>query len=173
MSWSIRQLKEEDADAFRTIRLEALLDSPEAFGGNYDEESREPLETFATQLTGSSAVFGAFQDRRIIAVMGLFWSATAKRRHIGNLYSVYVTPGARGSGCALPLIDAVLDHARQLGQNQVMLGVGVANEPALKLYRRAGFEIYGTEPRALYVNGRYVDEHMMVRFLDKAPGKQT
>ena len=30
---------------------------------------------------------------------------------------------------------------------------------------------YGTDPRCLYVNGRYIDEHMMVRFLDKAPGK--
>ena len=52
-------------------------------------------------------------------------------------------------------------------------GVAVGNTPAIRLYQKAGFEIYGTEPRALFVNGRYIDEHMMVRFLDKAPGKQT
>lgn len=170
MSMVIRQLVADDAEVFRAIRLEALLDSPEAFGGDHGEESARPLEAFTVQLT-DSAVFGAFQHGDLCGVAGLFWSESVKRRHIGNLYTVYVTPKARGTGCALPLIEAAVEHAHRLGKNQVLLGVATQNAPALALYRKAGFEVYGTEPRSLYVNGRFIDEHMMVRFLDEAPGK--
>ena len=170
MSHLIRQLSAAEAEAFRALRLAALADSPEAFGGDHTEESQRPLETFTAQLT-TSAVFGAFVDGTLCGLAGLFWDDGAKRRHIGNLYTVYLARQARGTGCALPLIEAVLDHARILGRTQVHLGVGAYNTPAIRLYQKAGFEIYGTEPRALFVNGRFIDEHLMVRFLDKAPGK--
>jgi len=170
--FSVRQLTAADAEAFRTIRLEALLDTPEAFGGDHGEESQQPLEAFTEQLTGS-AVFGGFVAEKLCGVVGLYWSQSARRRHIGNLYTVYFRPEARGQGMALPLIEAAVAHARQLGHQQVLLAAGAENAPALALYRKAGFEIYGTEPRSLYVNGRYIDEHLMVRLLDEAPGKTT
>lgn len=169
MSFSIRQLEPADADAFRAIRLEALQDSPEAFGGDFAQESQQAIESFVRQIT-HSAIFGAFDADRLRGVVGLFWDKGAKREHLGHLYTVYVTPAARGSGLALPLIEAALDHARSRGLVQVLLGVATHNAPAIALYRKAGFDIYGTEPRSLFVNGRYLDEHLMVRFLDKAPG---
>ncbi len=172
MSYTIRRLGADDAEAFRALRLEALLDSPEAFGGDHVEESKRPLETFIRQLTGS-AVFGVFIADQLSGLVGLFWDESVKRRHIGNLYTVYVAPQARGTGCALPLIQAALDHAKSLGHAQVHLGVGTHNTSALRLYQKAGFEIYGTEPRSLFVNGRYIDEHLMVRLLDKAPGDKN
>ena len=78
-------------------------------------------------------------------------------------------PALRGTGCALELIETAVDQARD-EVLQLHLGVGAHNKPAIRLYEKAGFSIYGTEPRSLNVNGRYVDEHLMVRFLDKAPG---
>lgn len=170
MSDVIRQLGPDDVEAFRAIRLEALQDSPEAFGGDFADESQQPIESFLEQIT-HSAIFGAFGDGTMQGVVGLFWDSAAKRRHLGHLYTVYVRPEARGTGVGLPLIDAALEHAQSRGLLQVLLGVAVHNAPAIALYRKAGFEIYGTEPRSLYVNGRYIDEHMMVRFLDEAPGK--
>jgi ribosomal protein S18 acetylase RimI-like enzyme len=164
----IRQLEPDDVEAFRAIRLEALQDSPEAFGGDFAHESRQPIESFLEQIT-RSAVFGAFADGVLRGVVGLFWDTAAKRRHQGHLYTVYIRPEARGTGVGLPLIEAALEHAQSRGLLQVLLGVAVHNAPAIALYRKAGFEIYGTEPRSLHVNGRYIDEHMMVRFLDRDP----
>ena len=62
----------------------------------------------------------------------------------------------------------MLDHARH-HVLQVHLGVAADNLPALRLYRQAGFELYGTDPRFMKVDGRYIDEHLMVRFLDRDP----
>ena len=36
------------------------------------------------------------------------------------------------------------------------------NAPAVALYEHLGFKRYGTEPRSLLVNGRYLDEYLMV-----------
>jgi len=166
MNFRVRQLTSDDVEAFRTIRLEALQDSPEAFGGDYAHESQQPIESFLRQIT-HSAIFGAFAASTLKGVVGLFWDSAEKRRHLGHLYTVYVSPDARGTGMGLPIIEAALTYAQSRGLLQVMLGVAVPNTPAIKLYRRAGFEIYGTEPRSLFVNGRYIDEHLMVRFLDR------
>jgi ribosomal protein S18 acetylase RimI-like enzyme len=85
--------------------------------------------------------------------------------HRANLWGVYVRPEARGVGVARQLIEALLTSASGKVV-QVHLSVVTGNEAALRLYRNAGFEVYGTEPRSLYVNGRYFDEHLMVRFLE-------
>lgn len=171
MGYSVRKLGKDDAAAFRVVRLEALEAHPEAFGADLQDETVRDVDWFAEWI-GRSAVFGAFDTDRMIGIAGFFKVTSRKSAHMGKLISMYVRPEARGSGAALDLVNAVLEHAR--GQViQVHLGVAAGNEAAIGLYRKAGFEIYGTEPRALFVNGRYIDEHMMVRFLDKAPGKTT
>ena len=169
MIYSVRQLGKDDAAALRVVRLEALEAHPEAFGADLQDEVQRDVASFAEWI-GRSAVFGAFDTGRMVGIAGFFKVTNRKSAHMGKLISMYVRPEARGSGAALDLVEAVLDHAR--GQViQVHLGVAAGNEAAIRLYRKAGFEIYGTEPRALFVNGRYIDEHMMVRFLDEAPGK--
>ena len=71
----------------------------------------------------------------------------------------------------LALMEAAVEHART-EVIQVHLMVGAHNAPAIRLYQKAGFTTYGTDPRCLYVNGRYIDEHMMVRFLDRDTAQQ-
>ncbi len=49
---------------------------------------------------------------------------------------------------------------------QIHLAVTSHNIAARKLYERHGFVRYGTEPRALLVNGQPYDEDHMVLILD-------
>ena len=50
-------------------------------------------------------------------------------------------------GIGRVLMDASIDCARQAGYTQLELEVVADNERAVSLYRRAGFEEYGRNPR--------------------------
>ncbi|HEX7200380.1 MAG TPA: hypothetical protein VF213_12925 [Dongiaceae bacterium] len=59
----------------------------------------------------------------------------------------------------------MLDHAS--GQfDQVLLQVVSDNHRAIRLYESEGFVSYGLERRAMKEGERYLDEYLMVRFLD-------
>jgi [ribosomal protein S18]-alanine N-acetyltransferase len=49
----------------------------------------------------------------------------------------------QGRGIGRVLLDALTEHAREVGATSVLLEVRVDNEPALRLYDRAGFEKLG------------------------------
>ncbi|MGV8833832.1 MAG: GNAT family N-acetyltransferase [Devosia sp.] len=169
MSWTIRRLSSADVEAYRAIRLEALTNHPEAFTRTAEDFALQAVVDLGAVLD-KLTFFGAETPEGDLVGIMAFDQGQKRESHRGWLIQVYVQPAVRGTGCALALLEAVLDHARGKVL-QVHLGVGANNAPALGFYQKAGFEIYGTDPRFMAVNGRYIDEHMMVRFLDKAPGK--
>jgi ribosomal protein S18 acetylase RimI-like enzyme len=71
---------------------------------------------------------------------------------VARLYSLAVDPAARGRGIGGRLLDACAEHARVRSFKEFRLEVAEANEPALALYRRAGFELFGRR-RAYYADG--------------------
>ena len=170
MTFSIRQLSVKDVAAYRAIRHEALTNHPEAFLSSA-EAFAEKSDADIRQTLDALTVFGAVLSDGSIGGMNAFLrNEGQKERHRGWMLQVYVRPEHRGSGMSKALCEHLIEHAREK-VIQIHLGVWAENEPAIRLYQKLGFETYGTEPRYLYVNGRYLDEHLMVRFLDKAPGK--
>ncbi|MBJ7577200.1 GNAT family N-acetyltransferase [Devosia sp. MC532] len=168
MTHSIRQLRAGDEASYRAVRLEALTNHPEAFVASA-EGFLQKTDAELTETLESLSVFAAETDTGSLGGIAAFYQAEGrKEQHRGWLIQVYVRPEHRGSGMAEALINTVVEFA-QTRVIQLHLGVWSENEPALKLYKRLGFSIYGTEPRYLFVNGRYVDEHLMVRFLDNHP----
>jgi len=171
MSFSVRRLTRDDVDAYRAIRLEALTLHPEAFTRTAEDFALQAVVDLAAVLD-KLAFFGAESpDGQLVGIMA-FDQGQKREAHRGWLLQVYVRAAWRGKGCAQALLEAVLEHASD-HVLQVHLGVAADNAPALRLYQKAGFEIYGTDPRFMKVDGRSIDEHLMVRFLDKAPGKTT
>jgi len=148
-----------DAPLFREIRLEALQQTPEAFGSTYEQECSQSLAQFEEVLTKSD-VFGAFREAALVGMAGYRTQTGAKRAHKGILWGMYVRRIARGAGVAKPLVQAVLDHARDRVE-LVQLSVVSENEPAQRLYRSCGFVAYGREVHALKQGGRYFDEVLM------------
>ena len=81
--------------------------------------------------------------------------------HKGRIWGVYVTADQRGRGIARALVAPVLGHARQ-HVVLVQLAVVIGNEAARRLYRQAGFEIFGVERDALRVGGRSYAEYSLM-----------
>ena len=169
MSFSIRRLTRSDAPTYRDIRLEALTNHPEAFFSAAEDFAQRTLNELETLLEQMAFFAALTPDGELVGIMA-YERGEKRQAHRGWLYQVYVKPQMRGSGCAQALLEAVIEHARTEVQ-QLHLSVESRNAPALRLYQKAGFEVYGTDPRYMSVNGRYHDEHLMVRFFDKAPGE--
>lgn len=162
---TIRPLTRDDAAAFRTVRLDALADSPTAFGSSHHEEARQPLDWFAARLDADDAtMFGAFDTGALVGIVGVVRESAAKERHRAVIRSMFVSPEARGRGVATALLRHALAAADALpGVWQVILTVTAGNDAALRLYRAHGFTPYGVLPSSLYVAGRYYDDVLMIR----------
>lgn len=164
----VRQLTTGDADAYRAIRLEALADSPAAFGDAV-EDAQARAARYWQELLGDRpdrVFFGAFASDRLVGTVNIARDKGAKLQHKCWLYGMYVNAQARGTGCGSRLVDRAIERAREIGALQIHLGVGTHNDVAKRLYERAGFVAYGTEPRGLRLGDRFVDEFFMVKFLD-------
>lgn len=166
MTVEIRRLNVEDADAFRSLRLSALKDAPKAFSESFAEASAYADDIWCDHLV-SNYVLGGFDQGTLAGMAQIDRYASETMQHRAWLTGVYVEPRMRGVGMSGALLERVLNDARDQGILQVHLGVGVLNEPARKLYEKLDFEAYGTQPRGLFADGEYVDEVLMVRFLDK------
>jgi ribosomal protein S18 acetylase RimI-like enzyme len=165
----LRILTERDADEFVRVRLEALTREPLAFGRTPEEALPWPLDSVASRLRavpeGHFAV-GAFDGGRMTGQAGFVRHEGRKERHKGFIWGVYVSPAARGCGVATAMLTMIVERARSYPDlEQISLSVAVPQEPARRLYRALGFEVYGHERHALKVGATYVDEEHMVLWL--------
>jgi ribosomal protein S18 acetylase RimI-like enzyme len=167
---SIRELGASDAFAFQEVRLQALQETPTAFGTSHDEERDRPAEDVRALIAGSeeSAFFGAFHQTSLVGIVGVGREQRAKKRHTAFVRSMYVAPGYRGLGIGKQLLNVALQRARGwTGVEQVTLAVTAGNDAAVGLYRALGFEEIGRMPRALQIGGAYFDELAMICLIDQ------
>lgn len=164
---TIRRLGEHDAEAYAALRRAALLESPLAFGASPADDFVSTPGAVREQLGGGPdwVLLGAFSPpppAELVGAVGVVRDRHLKGRHKVHLWGMYVVPAHRGKGVAAALLQAALGHARSLpGVTWVHLGVSEAAPAARRLYERAGFEVWGTEPEALRHGGRVVGEHHM------------
>lgn len=170
----VRELTERDAKAFKALRLRALREHPEAYGSSFEEEEGAPLEQVVQHFTmPDSLAFGAFDGGQLVGIASLIRSSRIKTRHRAMLTGMYVAPEARHRGVGLALMNAALHCAkRQPGLEDVVLAVTVGNDSARRLYLKAGFVVYGVDPRYIRVVDRYYDiEWMILRTAEYEYGK--
>ena len=169
---NIRALTEDDAGDFRRLRLRALKEHPDAFGSSYEAESALPLETVAARMRRTAEsphafTLGAYREGELVGVVGFYRdSSSAKVRHKGHVWGMYVAAERQSEGVGRALMRELLARAATIpGLEQVHLDVVSRNEAARGLYASLGFETYGVEPNALVVDGEGLDEEMMVLHL--------
>lgn len=161
----VRELSALDLDDFKSIRLEALQQEPEAFASHYDDWADLRDEEWLARLVGGHA-HGAYVESEIVGLIGLLPEQAIKMRHRGSIVMVYLRQDQRGSGIAKALLDAILAKARELALTQVELSVSAENPAGIRLYEREGFVTYGRLPNGVIeADGRSVDDALMVRTL--------
>jgi RimJ/RimL family protein N-acetyltransferase len=168
---AIRDATPTDAMSFRELRLEALQDSPTAFSADYQKNLNHPAKYWEDMLTmeaDEATIFLAEHEGKLIGMTGIARGRSQKTRHGAWIWGVYVKPEWRGLYIAEELIHSCSTWAKARKIVVVKLGVTSTNQPAIRCYERCGFSTYGTEPRAIFYEGKYYDEFLMSRPLDES-----
>jgi len=158
----------EDAEKYRSLRLEALQNSPESFASSFEEEKDLTIHNIKDRLqSNDSFTYGAFEDRELVGIITLYKEKVYKLSHRAHIGAMYVSPANRSLGIGKVLMDEAITKAKEIeGLEQVYLAVVSTNEPAKKLYSSLGFEVFGTEKRGLRLeNNRYYDVDFMILYL--------
>lgn len=81
-------------------------------------------------------------DGRIVGKIGIRYD---KHEGAGTLHQFDVVEALRSQGIGTTLIDRAEQLIREHGCSCATLGVEDSNEGAVRLYRRLGYEVFGTE----------------------------
>ena len=153
MSLVVRRIRPDEGLALRRLRLQALADSPSAFGSTLAREAAFPDQVWHERAAGGAA---GVDRATFVAVDGARWRGLATGlaqdpdlpQHGPLLVGMFVDPTARRRGIGVLLVDAVVGWARAHAASRLSLWVTSTNESALALYTRCGFFPTGlTRPR--------------------------
>ncbi|SIA55834.1 ribosomal-protein-alanine acetyltransferase RimI [Mycobacteroides abscessus subsp. abscessus] len=146
----VRNAVASDARALRDImqrthaETDYLLSYPDEQSVDDEQEARLLAET---ERSDNEVELVAVVDGKIVGSAGV--AAVGSRRKVGHraCFGISILKEHWGMGIGRVLMEASIDCARRAGYTQLELEVVADNQRAVSLYRRAGFEEYGRNPR--------------------------
>ena len=162
----VRNAIASDARALReTMRrthseTDYLLSYPDEQGSDEEREARLLEEA---ERCGNQVELVAIVDGRIVGSAGV--EAVGSRRKVAHRarFGISILKEYWGMGIGRVLTEACIDCARRAGYAQLELDVVADNERAVSLYRRAGFEECGRNPRGYWSSSAGFQELVHMR----------
>jgi len=142
----IRPFESHEWRTYKDLRLRALADSPDAFGSTLAAEQDSSDLDWSSRLASGA---GSGLDLPLVAEVdgepvGLAWGRIDRSDPgLAYLYQMWVAPDHRRLGAGQMLLDEVVAWAKAKNASYLDLGVTYRDSPAMRLYRRAGFEPLG------------------------------
>lgn len=133
---TVRALDEGDWELYRSVRLRALEESPEAFVATHGSEAAEPDDFWTTRMARSRRLLAERGGESVgIASVG----SVKDDEHAAQLFGLWVDPALRGSGVATALVRAGAEVAREQGKRHLLYWVGTDNGRAVAFASGFGF----------------------------------
>ena len=141
--FSIRRAALGDEPILRDLRLQAMADSPDAFGSTYERElARTTLDWQKWLSPGATFILGQPEPAGLVA-----GQHDPIDPDVVHLMAMWVHPSIRGSGSGDQLVAAVIAWAQTERARVVRLCVIKTNARAQRFYERNGFRPTGHETR--------------------------
>jgi GNAT superfamily N-acetyltransferase len=138
---TVRPLGVEEWEQYRSVRLTALAESPEAFVATHAAEESEPEEFWRDRMERSTRLLAEVDGEPVgIASVG---EVGEQKPEAAQLFGLFVRPEARGSGVATALVRAGAKVAAEQGRSQLYYWVGTDNGRAVAFASGFGFRPTG------------------------------
>ena len=166
-SVEIRMIQESDAVLFMNLNMK--LDRETRFMMlEPDERSSDP-DYYAKQIrdllsSKNSMIFVVDTGSELVGYIGLFGGRFKKILHSAHIV-IGIVSEYRGKGLGKALFEISEQWAKDVGVSRLELTVVTANEPAVALYKKRGFETEGVKKNSLFIDGEFVDEYYMGKIL--------
>jgi ribosomal protein S18 acetylase RimI-like enzyme len=145
----IKILNSDDWEITKSISLESFLDSPQAFGSNYEknlEYDEAKWRSYSTPITSGShanTVIAFDENGQAVGKAILIIRSEDKAEIAG----MYVNPKHRGQGLGRKLIEKAIESIPEgTGVKILEMSVNPIQSPAYGLYTSMGFKEVRSEP---------------------------
>jgi GNAT superfamily N-acetyltransferase len=137
---SVRRATLDDLPVVRSLRIQAVTDSPDDFETTLDRELAKTTADWEEWISLGATFLLEQPDGPKGIVAGV---PHRDEPSIVFLISMWVHPAVRGTGVADGLVRSVLGWARERGAAEVWLHVDRRNSRARNFYERNGFRPVG------------------------------
>lgn len=103
---------------------------------------------------------------KTVGVCDVHQGSNQKDSHMAGL-GMMVVKDWREMGIGTAMMIYMIDWAKNRGIEKLCLSAFLTNQRAINLYKKFNFQIEGTRKNQYKINGKYVDEIMMAKFLKK------
>ena len=166
----IRSVRPEETEAF--FRMMCRLDEETPYM-MYEPGEREQTVTGLDPLRRKIAAAYEGDDLLLAAqddageLQGFLWAERGVQNRIRH--TAYIVVGIRSAyrhqGIGTKFFEQLDCWAKENGVTRLELTVFCENTPAVRLYRKMGFEIEGIRRNSMKLNGVYKDEYAMAKIL--------
>jgi phosphinothricin acetyltransferase len=159
----IRLVERADAEATRTIYNREILESTVTF--DLVPRSHDAQVAWIDAHSGSHPAVVAVDDGAVVGFGSLspYRPRPAYTPTVED--SVYVHRDRRGNGVGAALLDHLVGLAGNHGFHSVIARIVGGHDASIRLHRRCGFEVIGTEREIGRKFGKWLDVVLMQRML--------
>lgn len=166
-SVEIRMIQESDAVSFMNLNMKLdretrfMMLEPDERSSDPDYYGRQISELLASK---NSMIFVVDNGAELLGYIGLFGGRFRKILHSAHIV-IGIINEYRGKGLGKALFETAEQWAKDVGISRLELTVVTANEPAVALYKKRGFETEGLKKNSLLIDGEFADEYYMGKIL--------
>lgn len=162
----IREARLEDAEGLITVMKNAEESNFMLFGPGERQLESKQFAVFIEKMRYqfNSTIFIAEVKDNIVGYLIVQGDTPSRIAHRAYIV-IGIHSDFRGRGIGTALFSKLNDWAKDKSIHRLELTVMVDNIVGIALYKKMGFEIEGTKRHSLRVNGSYVDEYYMAKFL--------
>ncbi len=126
-------------------------------------EIDDSLRIWKYYITKKS-IFTILSNKQVCGVVNLYLNEFKKMKH-QCLFAIIIAKEFRGKGIGKYFLEEIIKKAKNdFSIEQLHLEV-YENNPAIHLYKKLGFEIYGEHKHSLKENNKYIAKIFMRKFL--------